>query len=130
MDAQVVADCSALGPSSEGLYYVLGACDLPAQIGSATKNVIVVVNDAVTVGGNSLLFGLLFIHSRDNTATFTGHGSPEVYGAVVVEGNVNITGGIKIIYTDMGAKNPGDPLAESTKFGRLSGSWFDNRTSF
>ena len=130
MNAQPIASCNALNANSEGLYYVTGACDLPSQVGSPTKNVIVVVNDAVTVGANSLFYGLLFIHSRTNAATFTGNGSPEVYGAVVVEGNVDIHGGIKIIYTDMGTKNPGDPLPENTKFGRLSGSWFDNRTSF
>ena len=130
MNAQVLATCGGLSAASEGLYYITGACDLPAAVGSPTKNVIVVANSPVTVGGNSVFFGMLFIHSANNTATFTGNGNPKIFGAVVVEGNVNITGGIDIIYTDMGTKSPGDPLPESTKFGRLSGSWFDNRQSF
>jgi hypothetical protein len=130
MNAQVLATCAGLSAASEGLYYITGACSLPDFVGSATKNVIVVANSPVTVNGNSKFFGMLFVRSPNNTATFSGTGNPKFFGAVVVEGNVSITGGIDIVYTDMGTKSPGDPLPDSTKFGRLSGSWFDNRASF
>jgi len=134
MNAQVIATCASLNANSEGLYYVTGSCSgasgLPDFVGSATKNVIVVANSPVTANGNSKFFGMLFVRSPNNTATFTGTGNPQFFGAVVVEANVSISGGIDIIYTDMGTKSPGDPLPENTKFARVSGSWFDNRASF
>lgn len=130
MGAEPIATCADLDSDSDGLYYVLGACSLPTQVGSPDNNAIVVVNNAATVTSNSLFYGMLFIRSYNNSATFSGAGTPQIFGALVVEGDVNVSGNLTIVYTDTGAKQPGDPLPESTRFGRLSGSWFDNRTSF
>jgi len=129
MGATTLGDCSSLDASSTGIFYVTGSCSLPAQVGSPNNSAIVVVDSNVTVGSNSLFYGMLFVRSTTSpaqNATLTGHGNPKIFGSLVVEGNVNLTGNLDLIYSDTGAASPGDAPSESTRFARVPGSWFDN----
>jgi hypothetical protein len=130
MGAQTIATCASLDANSSGIYYVTGSCSLPGQVGSPTNSAIVVVNDSVTVGSNALFYGMLFVRALPanglNSASLTGHGNPKIFGSLVVEGNVNLTGNLDLIYSDTGAANPGDAPSESTRFARVPGTWFDS----
>ena len=142
LGATVIANCSALGPTSSGLYYVTGDCDLPSQVGSSTDSVIVVVDgdnqggQGVRISGNSVFYGMLFIRSRytmdsgSNTVKLTGNGNVQFYGSVVVEGNVKMTGGLRIVYESTNTDSPGKALPASTRFARVPGTWLDGQTSF
>jgi hypothetical protein len=142
MGATVIPTCASLSSASSGLYYVTGDCSLPAQVGTATESVIVVVdgdnqsNQGVRVSGNSLFYGMLFIRSRytmdnpSNAVILTGNGNVQFYGSVVVEGSVKITGGIRIVYENANIDVPGKPLPTSTRFARVPGSWLDAASTF
>jgi len=142
MGATVMATCDSLNSSSSGLYYVTGSCSLPSQVGSPTDPVIVVVDgdnqsaQGVRVSGNTVFYGMFFIRSRytmenaSNTVELKGNGNVQFYGSVVVEGNVNITGGIRIVYDNTSTDKPGGKLPSSTRFARVPGSWLDSQSSF
>jgi len=133
LGATTLADCSSLSAASSGLYYVTGSCNLPSQVGSPTSQAIVVVNgDAgdVTVNGNSVLYGMLFIRSNTNAANFRGTGNVTVFGSVAVEGSVKITGGLNIVYYEIKSEKPDDGLIPTTRFARLPGSWLDAGSGF
>jgi Tfp pilus assembly protein PilX len=142
MGASVIDTCASLNSASSGLYYVTGDCDLPSQVGSSTSSVVVVVDGdnqggaSVRVSGNSTFFGMLFIRSRYtmennlNNVKLVGNGNVQFYGSVVVEGNVKITGGIRIVYENTSLDTPGKPLPNSTKFARVPGSWLDAARTF
>jgi type II secretory pathway pseudopilin PulG len=129
MGATTIASCASLNSASTGIFYVTGTCNLPSQVGSPTNSAIVVVDDSVTVGSNSLFYGMLFVRSTTSpnpTAELTGHGNPKIFGSLVVEGEVTLTGNLDLIYSDTGAANPGDAPPESTRFARVPGTWFDS----
>ena len=140
--ATVIATCGSLGPTSSGVYYVTGDCDMPSQVGSSSESVIVVVDgdnqaaQGVRVGGNTVFYGMFFIRSRYtadnplNTVVIKGNGNVQFYGSVVVEGNVKITGGLRIVYENTNTDSPGKALPSSTRFARVAGSWLDGQTSF
>jgi hypothetical protein len=132
--AQIVANCNGFSATSSGIYYVTGACDFPnGQVGSSTSPVIVVVDGdvgPVSVGGNMDFFGMLFIRSNNKSASLTGNGSPEFYGAVVVEGVVNLTGSMRIVYDNGGTGTLDKGLPPNTRFAKLPGTWLDNATGF
>lgn len=131
-----VITCAALntlGATASGLYYISDSsasaeCDLPGQVGTPNAPAIVVVNDKARLN-NTLFYGMLFIRSDNDTAVFRGNGHSEVYGSVVVEGTADITGGLRLVYDDTSLGGPGKKLPESTRLGRLSGSWLDTRGS-
>lgn len=128
-NATVLADCSTLGPTSSGIFYITGTCNLPGQVGSPTNSVIVVVEMDARLN-NTTLYGMLFVRSNDylNTpATFRGQGNSTVVGSVVVEGNANITGNLTIIYDDAAVNAGGDELPRNIRFGKVPGSWLDSR---
>jgi hypothetical protein len=91
---------------------------------------------SVRVSGNSVFYGMLFIRSRytmennANNVKLVGNGNVQFYGSVVVEGNVKITGGIRIVYENTSLDTPGKPLPNSTKFARVPGSWLDATRTF
>jgi type II secretory pathway pseudopilin PulG len=133
LGAETIDDCSSLDSESSGLYYVTGNCDFGDDVGSADNQVVVVVNDALKVNGNTNFFGMIFVRDSSgagDSAEITGNGNFRVFGSVVVEGDVNITGGIEIIYVDTSAGTPGGQLPASTRFARLPGSWLDSSSGF
>ena len=128
-------EINALGASADGMYYVedsseASPCTLSGQIGSPDNSVIVVLNEE-TRANSLILFGMLFVRSDDGTAEFTGNGSAQVFGSIVVEGTVDISGGVDIVYYDWAGKanDPDDP-PPARAFGRVSGSWLDDDDGF
>ncbi len=128
---------NALGSSASGLYYVVETagdtnpdddplCTLPAQVGSPDAPAIVVVNNKAKMN-STLLYGLLFVRSSNDTAELSGVGHAQVFGSVVVEGEVKtMAGGFTIVYSNVQISRPGKDLPETTRFGLVPGSWLDN----
>jgi hypothetical protein len=129
-NAQQLSDCSTLNTSSSGIYYVTGDCDLNS-IGSPTAGVILVVDGEVSINGNVDFYGMLFARSNNNTASVRGNGNVKIFGSLVVEGDVNITGSIDVVYDPTSATgNAGGVIPDSVRFGRVTGSWLDSQTGF
>jgi hypothetical protein len=125
------AELEALGEFANGLYYVedssaTSECTFPKQLGSPEGNVSVVVNEKAKLNA-SVVYGMVFVRSDKNEAVFSGQGSSQVFGSVVVQGNVKIAGGLDLIYYDWAAKaeDPERP-PPARYFGRVSGSWLDD----
>ncbi len=136
---------NALGASATGLYYVTdssaaSACSLPNQVGTPDAPALVVVNDDAAIN-NTLLYGLLFVRSTEKGITIPetngacaataraclrGNGQAQVYGSIVVEGKTRITGGLRVVYSNVNISKPGGDLPETTRFGMVPGSWLDN----
>lgn len=120
------ADLTTLGASASGLYYVTNSpCALPDQVGSPTSSAIVVVEQTATIN-NTKFFGLLFVRSDAKNASLTFTGNADVYGALVVEGTATGHGNVNIVYLDTSTSTTGKKLPESTRLGRVSGSWLDS----
>lgn len=119
-------DCSFLNSSSSGLYYVSGDCEPPGDVGSPDNCVVLVVNDAYTFGHKGNFYGTIFVRSDDNTAQVKGNANGTVFGSVIVEGGGTFNGTMDLVYDECDAGNPNAPLAETTRFGRLPGSWLDS----
>lgn len=148
-DAQVIASCDLLDANSSGIIYVPSGCtSLPGQVGSADNPVILVINQTNQAnpagagiqlqlnGSDALLYGLLFVHDdvpkTSSTATplVTGNGDQKIFGALVVEGNVEISGNITVVYDDTSVSGDTHKLPASARFGRVAGSWLDSGRAF
>jgi hypothetical protein len=133
--ATIVSNCNGFNATSNGIYYVTGTCDFPnnTQVGSSSSPAIVVVNgDAgdVNIGGNLDFFGMLFVRSNNKSARVTSNGNPEFYGAIVVEGAVSMTGGLRLVYDNTSAQSLDGGLPPNTRFAKLPGSWLDSQSGF
>lgn len=130
-NATPLADCSTLGTSSAGVFYVYGDCDL-SSIGSANSSVVLVVDGSVRINGNLDFFGMLFARNdnpEDSSLRVSGNGNVKIVGSMVVEGSVKITGSLDLIYDNSNVgSNPGGPIAPAVRFGKVSGSWLDSQT--
>jgi len=126
------SDCSFLNEDSSGLYYVpgTGACSLPGQVGSPGKCVVLVVDEEFTFGHKGDYYGMVFVRSKDGTAQAKGNANGYFFGSIVLEGGGKFNGTMDLVYNDCDAGSPDDALAESTRFGRLPGSWLDSSTGF
>lgn len=125
--ATVLADCSTLNTSSSGIYYVTGDCDLNST-GSPTNTVIVVVDGQLKLNGNIDFYGMLFARSNNGTADVRGNGNVKIFGSLVVEGDVNTTGSIDLVYLDTSASSgPYGPIPPNARFAKVAGSWLDSR---
>jgi hypothetical protein len=132
-----VANCGALSSASTGLIHISGSCTggskLPSQVGTPDAPAIVVVDGDVgdvTLGSNTTFYGMLFVRSNNNTAHLKGVGNAKIFGSVVVEGDVDIAGGIDIVYVPTESDPIDDGLKPSTRFARVPGSWLDSSTGF
>ncbi|MDQ3524188.1 MAG: hypothetical protein M3451_03935, partial [Chloroflexota bacterium] len=132
LGAETKTSCAGMNASTEGLIYVSGACSLSGTIGSPDKPVVLVVNDEVTVGGNLVFYGMLFVRSNNNSAELKGSGNPKIFGSIVVQGDVKLTGGVTLVYDDTSASGCSTPncLSKTTKFARLPSSWLDSAAGF
>ena len=130
LGAEFISDCDSLDEDSSGLYYVTGECELKVDVGSPDGQIVIVADGDVKVGGNFNLFGMLFARDAGAGASFKGNGNVKVFGSVVVEGDVDINGGLDIIYVESSGGKPGSKLKASTTFARLPGSWLDSQSGF
>lgn len=151
-DATPITDgCASLDANSSGIYYAAAGCTslptgtagAPAVIGSADNPVILVLNNTSagqlslgTSGGNLIFYGLLFVHDdtpdTSSTATplVTGQGGTKIFGALVVEGNVKMSGDLTVVYDDTSVSGDTHKLPASARFGRVAGSWLDSGKAF
>lgn len=130
LGATVLANCNTLGPASSGLYYITGNCNFPnGDIGSANSPVIVVVEEEASINNNTI-FGMIFVRSNDQSAVFNGNGNAKIFGALVVEGNIDLTGSIDIVYDNTGVSTDPNTLPSNAKFARVPGSWLDATEGF
>ncbi len=131
--AQLVtcAQLNALGASATGLYYVTDSssssqCTLPSQVGTPDAPALVVVTGKARMN-STLLYGMLFLRSDDDDAELTGVGHAQVFGSVVVQGEVKtMAGGFTIVYVNINISKLGGRLPETTRFGQVASSWLDN----
>lgn len=152
-DATPITDgCLSLDENSSGIMYAEGGCSslpsgtagAPAVIGSPDNPVILVLNNTSkgqlslgTSGGNLVFYGLLFVHddtpdtsSSSTTPLVTGQGGTKIFGALVVEGNVKMSGDLTVVYDDTSVSGDTHKLPASARFGRVAGSWLDSGTAF
>lgn len=125
------ATLKGIGKDATGLYYVTdpGGCNFGAnQIGSPTQSVVVVVEQNVDIGAN--FFGLLFVRSKNNTADVNIQGNTKLFGALVIEGDIKVTGNIDIVYEDVSVSSDPFTFPKSARFARVPGSWLDATTGF
>jgi hypothetical protein len=134
----IEGDCAAtqFDASSYGLFYVTGNCVIDGgTIGSKNAPVIIVVFGQATLK-NATLFGMLFVHS-DNIAIenassgyrFDMQGAT-VFGSVVVEGDISMTGNSVIVYDDTSLNTDPYKLPSKARFARVPGSWLDRQQGF
>lgn len=124
------AALNALSTAASGLYYVtdVGGCTFANQIGSATQSVVVVVEQSADIRAN--FFGMLFVRSKNNTADVDIQGNNKIFGSMVVEGDIKVTGTIDIVYEDVSISSDPFTFPKSAKFARVPGSWLDATTGF
>jgi hypothetical protein len=145
-DAKVLTSCASLDANSSGIIYVPNGCSsLPGQVGSADSPVILVIDQTDKGSGDiqldlngtdAVFYGLLFVHNdvpktgSTDTPLVTGNGDQKIFGSLVVEGNVNISGNITVVYDDTSVSSDTHKLPTSARFGRVAGSWLDSGTAF
>lgn len=128
-----VDDCDDIPGSTGGFYWVqnTGQCDLPDQVGTPTEPVVIVIeggSGTVQLQGSSIAFGMIYVRSSTNAAVLTGGSNAWfLYGALVVEGRVNMTG-LNLVYSEEVIQRISDSPTFQT-FGVVPGSWLDARTS-
>lgn len=123
------SDCSSLGTSSEGLYWIDGDCLRTASdgdIGSPSKPVIIVVEGNVEIRSNVYIWGVFFAFSPTHaTLDVNLNGSPTFYGSLISNTNINMSSGT---YKQRYIPNLFDALSGTTGgkgYARLPGSWRD-----
>ena len=134
-DAEEVASCANLTTASSGIIYVPDGCTgIPNNVGTPESPAIVVIHQPsgtdLQLNSNSIFYGMLFVHSDDNTAQVKGNGDIKIFGAMIVEGDVEISGGITVVYDDTSVSGDTHKLPASARFGRVAGSWLDAGTAF
>lgn len=134
-DAVEVASCASLTTASTGIIYVPTGCTgIPNNVGTPESPAIVVLHQPagtdLQLNSNVVFYGMLFVHSDDNTAQVTGNGDIKIFGAMIVEGDVEISGNITVVYDDTSVSGDTHKLPASARFGRVAGSWLDSGTAF
>jgi hypothetical protein len=121
-------NCDFLDANSSGLFYVAGAgnCEPPGDVGSADNCVVLVVDQSYKFGHKGNFHGTIFVRSPDNSGEVIGNANGSVFGSIIIEGGGTFNGTMDLVYDECDAGNPDAPLAETTKFGRLPGSWLDS----
>lgn len=123
-EGRVLADCSGLGPSSSGLYWITGTCAIKGGVGTPTAAVTLIAEKGLTVNGatgktEGVFFGLMYLISGEIKLT----GGLQVYGAIISESNdqVDATGGLDLIYSEAVLRAAGPPPRAAP----IPGSWTD-----
>ena len=134
----IEGDCASNQFSAEsfGLYYVTGNCTISGvTVGSKNAPVIIVVFGQATLK-NSVLFGMLFVHSDNIGIENASSGyrmdmqSASIFGSLVVEGDISMTGNSIIVYDDTSLNNDPYKLPTKARFARVPGSWLDRQQGF
>lgn len=124
--ATPLEDCSSLDENSSGMYWISGAkCQLNnATIGSPDDPVVIISATTETViTGSFSLFGLLYVFDgEDAAAEFKGAGTASIYGALIVDADMEkFTGTVNVVY----AGGVLQRAADLGGFGTINGGWRD-----
>ena len=134
----IEGDCAAnqFSAQSFGLYYVTGNCVIDGvTAGSKNAPVIIVVFGQATLK-NATLFGMLFVHSDNIGIENASSGyrmdmqSATIFGSLVVEGDISMTGNSIIVYDDTSLNTDPYKLPTKARFARVPGSWLDRQQGF
>ncbi|MBT8069774.1 MAG: hypothetical protein KJO80_05025 [Gammaproteobacteria bacterium] len=122
----VLDDCSTLDATSSGLIWISGdTCSLNnATVGSPDNPVVIVSAASLTrVTGTVTIFGLVYIFDgEDGAAEFSGAGTGEIYGALIVDAAMDsFTGTVNVVY----ARDVLVKAADQGGFGAINGGWRD-----
>lgn len=132
---QVLADCSTVDTTLQGLVWVDGYCDLAGkEIGSFFRPVALVAAKGVKLNSNSIFYGVLIVtdptvppDEQDIDAIPVSlTGGPVVYGAVVIDPGASVlfNGDFTVVYI----KDIVNRISPLIVLGSLSGSWTDQHT--
>lgn len=131
-NAQQIASCDSLGPSSHGLFWIAGACEIPSNtvVGSFAAPVLLVIEDgSFRMNANSTFIGLLFAFANAGSVSVTINGGPTLVGALVSNQNIDLgNGNYTARYDRQTLENLGN--GGSNPPGLLSiipGSWTDHQ---
>lgn len=125
--AQVLSNCSTLGPNSFGVYWISGSsCDLQSNItvGSPYAPVLLISATARTsMQGGATIFGVLYVADVEApTAYFESRGTNIIYGQVIVDAVFNsYNGTFQVIYNE-------DTVVRASGgggLGNMIGGWAD-----
>lgn len=125
--AQLLSDCSSLGPQSTGMYWISGSeCRLNANtiVGSPDNPLIIVSAATSTVlAGGVEIYGVLYIFDgEDSSAEITTLGNATVYGATIVDAGMGaFQGTFQVVYAE-GVLNNAQGIAG---LGSVNGGWRD-----
>ncbi|RPH94711.1 MAG: hypothetical protein EHM68_13670, partial [Lysobacterales bacterium] len=102
---EVLDDCSSLDENSSGVYWVSGnLCSVNAntQIGTAEKPVFLISAARTTrFNGGASLFGILMATNVEVPgATFDAVGTMTIYGAAVIDAEMDYRGNFQIVYLE------------------------------
>lgn len=96
---------------------VIGAARIPGNPGTPAAPVIIIVNGDLDLSGfNGEINGMIYVHGN-----VTGNGGPTIYGAMIVAGNANASGNLKIIFDPVGLTN----TPNIGRAAKLPGTWRD-----
>ena len=125
--AQIMSDCSGLGPHSSGLIWISGAeCKINANtsVGSPGNPVILISAATSTdIRGGANIYGVLYVFDgEDINATMETNGSATIYGAVIVDATISkLQGTFQVVHADgVLAKASG-----ISGIGSVNGGWRD-----
>ncbi len=123
---QVLDDCSTLDATSSGLIWISGdTCNLNNATLGSPANPIVIVSAATStrITGTVTIFGLVYIFDgEDAAAEFSGAGTGEIYGALIVDAAMDqFTGTVNVVY----ARDVLIKAADQGGYGVMSGGWRD-----
>lgn len=126
-NALAITDCSTLDATSAGLiwYTPTTSCSL-ATVGSLQDPVVLVSNGPVDIQAGGTVYGIVYVRDTAGTGNiFVAHGTPQIYGSVILEGDANLSGTPTIIYNKTVLQN----VLNSSQFlrvGPIAGSWSDD----
>jgi hypothetical protein len=125
-----LSSCDSLNEDSAGIYWISGpSCDIPTNttVGSVDAPVFLISAAADTQVHGSL-FGILFVTDAENPAAeFSGNGKGTIYGAAVMDAEMDhFNGTFQIVYLD----NVVNKALESGGAGGVQGGWTDFHASW
>lgn len=124
-----LSNCDSLDENSFGIYWVSGeSCNIPTNttVGSVHAPVFLISSAVTTVHGD--IFGILFVTDAEDTgAEFTGNGKGTIYGAAVMDAEMDhFNGTFQIVYLD----DVINQALETGAFGSVQGGWTDFHASW
>ncbi|MBY6063594.1 pilus assembly PilX N-terminal domain-containing protein [Pseudidiomarina sediminum] len=129
---QEVDNCNGLGPSTTGLIWVNGDCDMPnGNVGQPTAPALIVVHDGdFKMNGNVTLYGMIFQFVTPDLSPMpqfeiTLNGGAYVEGAILASQNPKLSNGNLTVRYSSDVSNSVVTNDEFRRLYRVGGSWHD-----